>query len=97
MRRIILAAAFVVMAPVTFAQTSTGNMGGMGNAGVGNATGGMGGMNTMQNRGNMPASGQMAGQMSGQSGGENCGTPEEPKSCPPLPRHPLPYYPANKQ
>jgi hypothetical protein len=30
------------------------------------------------------------------SAGENCGTPEEPKPCPPLPRHPLPYYPANK-
>ena len=30
-------------------------------------------------------------------GGENCGTPYEPKGCPPLPRHPLPYYPANKQ
>lgn len=29
--------------------------------------------------------------------GENCGTPDEPKSCPPLPRHPLPYYPANRQ
>jgi hypothetical protein len=26
---------------------------------------------------------------------ENCGTPEQPKACPPLPRHPLPYYPAN--
>ena len=31
------------------------------------------------------------------STGENCGTPEEPKPCPPLPRHPLPYYPANRQ
>jgi hypothetical protein len=28
-------------------------------------------------------------------GGENCGTPDEPKACPPLPRHPLPYYPGN--
>jgi tellurite resistance protein TerA len=28
--------------------------------------------------------------------GENCGTPDEPKPCPPLPRVPLPYYPANK-
>ena len=28
--------------------------------------------------------------------GENCGTPDEPKPCPPLPRHPLPYYPANR-
>ena len=28
---------------------------------------------------------------------ENCGTPDEPKPCPPLPRHPLQNYPANKQ
>jgi hypothetical protein len=27
---------------------------------------------------------------------ENCGTPDEPKPCPPMPRVPLPYYPANK-
>lgn len=36
-----------------------------------------------------------AGTTSGQ--GENCGTPDQFKTCPPLPRHPLPYYPANKQ
>jgi hypothetical protein len=24
---------------------------------------------------------------------ENCGTPDEPKPCPPLPRHPLQTYP----
>ena len=29
-------------------------------------------------------------------GGENCGTPDEPKACPPLPRHPLPYYPGDR-
>jgi hypothetical protein len=23
---------------------------------------------------------------------ENCGTPDEPKACPPLPRHPLKTY-----
>jgi hypothetical protein len=28
---------------------------------------------------------------------ENCGTPDEPKPCPPMPRVPLQYYPANKQ
>ncbi len=28
--------------------------------------------------------------------GENCGTPDDPKPCPPLPRHPLQYYPANR-
>jgi hypothetical protein len=81
MRRIILATALVILAPVTYAQTSTGNMGGMG------------GMNSMPNRATMPPTGQMAGQ----PGGENCGTPDEPKACPPMPRRPLPYYPANKQ
>lgn len=30
------------------------------------------------------------------SGPENCGTPEAPKACPPMPRVPLPYYPANR-
>jgi len=29
-------------------------------------------------------------------GGENCGTPEEPKACPPLPRRPLSYYPGDR-
>jgi len=27
---------------------------------------------------------------------ENCGTPYEFKACPPMPRRPLPYYPANR-
>jgi hypothetical protein len=26
----------------------------------------------------------------------NCGTPDEPKACPPIPRHALNYYPQNK-
>ncbi len=26
----------------------------------------------------------------------NCGTPDEPKTCPPLPRHALNYYPTNR-
>ena len=29
-------------------------------------------------------------------GGENCGTPDEPKPCPPMPRVPLQDYPANR-
>jgi hypothetical protein len=29
-------------------------------------------------------------------GAENCGTPDEPKACPPLPRVPLQNYPANR-
>jgi hypothetical protein len=30
------------------------------------------------------------------SSSENCGTPDDPKPCPPMPRHPLPYYPGNR-
>jgi hypothetical protein len=33
---------------------------------------------------------------SGYYGGENCGTPDEPKACPPLPRRPLSYYPGDR-
>ena len=29
-------------------------------------------------------------------GGENCGTPDDPKACPPMPRRPLPYYPGDR-
>jgi hypothetical protein len=29
-------------------------------------------------------------------GAENCGTPDDPRACPPAPRRPLPYYPANR-
>jgi hypothetical protein len=57
------------------------------------AQGNTGDMNNMPNRATMPPAGGMASQ----PGAENCGTPEEPKSCPPLPRHSLPNYPANKQ
>jgi len=28
--------------------------------------------------------------------GENCGTPDHFRPCPPLPRHPLSYYPGNR-
>jgi hypothetical protein len=35
--------------------------------------------------------------MAAQPDPNNCGTPDEPKPCPPMPRHPLPYYPDNKQ
>ena len=29
-------------------------------------------------------------------GSENCGTPDEPKGCPPMPRVPLNYYPGDR-
>jgi len=28
---------------------------------------------------------------------ENCGTPDRFLPCPPLPRHPLPYFPENRR
>jgi hypothetical protein len=81
MRYIIVAAMLVALTPGANAQTTQGNMRGMG------------GMNNMPNGATM----RPAGPMAAQPGAENCGTPDEPKSCPPMPRHPLPYYPANKQ
>ena len=27
---------------------------------------------------------------------DNCGTPTAPEACPPLPRHPLPFYPGDR-
>jgi hypothetical protein len=27
----------------------------------------------------------------------NCGTPDEPRPCPPKPRNPLPYFPENRR
>jgi hypothetical protein len=51
----------------------------------------------MSGGGAPPYAGSPAPYASGQaSASENCGTPDEPKSCPPLPRHPLPYYPGNR-
>jgi hypothetical protein len=56
-------------------------------------SGNMGGRAATGSQGTTSSSGQMASQGSG----ENCGTPDEPKACPPLPKRPLKYYPANKQ
>ena len=36
------------------------------------------------------------GRSANYSGGENCGTPGEPRACPPMPRRPLPYYPEGR-
>jgi hypothetical protein len=87
MRRIILMTVFLALAPHAYAQSNSGTtMGGMSAPG---APGTMGGMHNSGHAGTMST-----GPMSGQA--ENCGTPDEPKPCPPMPRHPLPYYPANR-
>jgi len=80
MRQILLAFVLLALAPVAVAQTGTGTP---------PATGAMG---SSPARPMPPPSRSTAGQ----SAAENCGTPDEFKPCPPLPRHPLPYYPANK-
>ena len=83
MRRFILIAAFVALAPVVYAQSNIGTMGG-----PSAPPDQMGGMN----RGGGPATGSMTEQ----SGAENCGTPDEPKACPPMPRRNLKTYPRNR-
>jgi len=88
MRRILLITTFVALAPVAFAQTS-GNMGTRSNPG---ASGPPGSMNNMGHMGT-----GSSGPMTGQADSNNCGTPDEPKPCPPMPRRPLQNYPANRK
>lgn len=47
-------------------------------------------------RGESQSGSSHSGVATAQNSQENCGTPDEFKACPPLPRHPLPYYPANR-
>jgi hypothetical protein len=92
MRRMILAMAFVALTPLAFAQSNTGTMGGMAPPGTAGSMGNMGGMNNM-GRAGMPS----AAPMMGQAAPGNCGTPDEPKPCPPMPRRALQDYPPNRQ
>ncbi|MGA8193571.1 MAG: hypothetical protein WB902_09395 [Acetobacteraceae bacterium] len=85
MSRIMIVTAFVVLAPLAYAQSTTGTMGGM------SAPGTMGGMS------NPGRSTAPSGTMTGQTDPGNCGTPDEPKKCPPMPRRALQTYPANRQ
>jgi hypothetical protein len=85
MRRIILATAFVALAPLAYAQTG-GNMGTRSSPGASGPPGSMGGSGASH-----------AGPMTGQADPGNCGTPDEPKPCPPMPHRPLHNYPANRQ
>jgi hypothetical protein len=93
MGRIMLLTAFVALAPLAYAQPNTGTMGGM------SAPGTMGGMSNTgdgtSNTGRPTAS--SSGTMAGQTDAGNCGTPDEPKKCPPMPRRALQTYPANRQ
>jgi hypothetical protein len=87
MRRIILAMALVALAPIAFAQTS-GNQGTRSSPG---ASGPPGSMNSMGRTG--PSS---AAPMIGSADPGNCGTPDEPKPCPPMPHRALQNFPTNR-
>jgi hypothetical protein len=107
MRRVILATAFVALTPLAFAQSNTAPMGGMAAPGTPGSMGNMGGMSapgaqgSMGNMGGMNSMGRTgassAAPMMGQASPGNCGTPDEPKPCPPMPRRALQNYPANRQ
>ena len=89
MRRIILATVFVASATIAQAQVSPAPQSGMSPMTQPNsATNGSG-------SGQMPKATPSPG-MSPRTVSENCGTPDEPKPCPPMPRRNLATYPANK-
>jgi hypothetical protein len=92
MRRMILVTALVALTPMAFAQSNTGTMGGM------SAPGAPGAMGGMHNMGNMGSAGMSsAPPMTGQADPGNCGTPDQPKPCPRMPRRAMQDYPANRQ
>ena len=85
MRPIILATALMALAPAALAQSyPPGHTAGPGPTDGSNhyATG--------------PATPSRSA-MNSQPDPENCGTPDEPKACPPMPRRPLRTYPENRQ
>ena len=84
MRPLILATALVALAPVTLAQTYSP-------AGAANPGATAGGVHPTG-----PATPSRKA-MNSQPDPENCGTPDEPKACPPMPRRPLRTYPENRQ
>jgi hypothetical protein len=81
MRCIILATALIALSPLAHAQ----GMPGSSNAPGAGYTGAP------------PPPPPASTQAARQPDPNNCGTPDEPKPCPPMPRHPLQNYPANKQ
>ena len=85
MRRMILATAFVALTPLAFAQSNTGTMGGMSAPGTPGTDGRHEQYGSHRNIVRAP--------MMGQADPGNCGTPDEPKPCPPMPRRALQDYP----
>ena len=85
MRPIILATALMALAPVTFAESYPPG-----------STAGPGPADGTSYYPSGPATPSRSA-MNSQPDPENCGTPDEPKTCPPMPRRPLRTYPENRQ
>jgi hypothetical protein len=83
MRHVILAAALMPLAFAAFAQTNTGNMGAR--------------PAPAPSSGGPTTSGGMVSNWTVQPPDpNNCGTPDAPAKCPPMPRTPLKYFPPNR-
>ncbi len=83
MRRLVLAAAFSLLAPMAMAQVAPTSYGQPGAP-----------MDPSMQRTTTAMSSPPMAMPS--HNGENCGTPDDWRACPPLPRHALPNYPPNK-
>jgi hypothetical protein len=84
MRRLILAATLVALTPLAYAQSSGGMTSPSSSPAAGTTSGMTGGASTAPTPGPLDP--------------KNCGTPDEPKPCGPMPRHALKHYrakPAN--
>jgi hypothetical protein len=94
MRSIILATALVALAPAAIAQTYAPGT----QAPPQGTTYSPNGSQPPISAPSAPGAPAMQSQNVNQSQTDpnNCGTPDEPKTCPPMPRHPLNYYPPNR-
>ena len=92
MRHIVLTIAMLAVAPAAFAQAYPPSQTYSAPAASDTDTGASG----PAIRGQSQSGSSLSGVPTAQDSQENCGTPDEFKACPPLPRHPLPYYPANR-
>jgi hypothetical protein len=85
MRSFVLATTLIALAPATLAQTYPSG----GAANPGSTTG----ASYYPSGPTTPS----RSAMNSQPDPGNCGTPDEPKGCPPMPRRPLRTYPENRQ
>jgi hypothetical protein len=97
MRTIILAGALMAMAPLALAQPYTpGNATPPPPAGTTYSPNGSAPPVSAGDQGIPPSQMQSQNVNQSQPDPNNCGTPDEPKACPPLPRRPLASYPQNR-